>query len=50
MLDEIENLYTEKKLTNMTLILNGIDMKAGKYGYKYGYNDGGKYSYGPKKK
>ena len=50
MLDEIENLYTEKKLTNMALILNGIDMKAGKYGYKYGYNDGGKYSYGPKKK
>ncbi len=50
MLDEIENLYTEKKLTNMTVILNGIDMKAGKYGYKYGYNDGGKYSYGPKKK
>ena len=50
MLDEIENLYTEKKLTNMTLILNGIYMKAGKYGYKYGYNDGGKYSYGPKKK
>ena len=50
MLDEIENLYTEKKLTNMSVILNGIDMKAGRYGYKYGYNDGGKYSYGPKKK
>ena len=50
MLGEIENLYTENKLKRMSVILNGIDMKAGKYGYKYGYNDGGKYSYGPKKK
>ena len=50
MLDEVENLYTEKKLNNMSVILNGIDMKAGKYGYKYGYNNGYSYSYGPKKK
>ena len=49
MLGEIENLYTENKLKRMSVILNCIDMKAGKYGYKYGYNDGGKYSYGPKK-
>ncbi len=50
MLGEVENLYTEKKLNNMSIILNGIDMKAGRYGYKYGYNSGGSYSYGPKKK
>ena len=50
MISEIENLYNEKKLNNMSIILNGIDMKAGKYGYKYGYNSGGKYSYGPKKR
>ena len=50
MIEEIENLYNENKLNKMSVILNGIDMKAGKYGYKYGYNDGGKYSYGPKKK
>ena len=50
MLGEIENIYTEKKLKNLSVILNGIDMKAGKYGYKYGYNSGGSYSYGPKKK
>ena len=50
MIGEIENLYSENKLKKMSVILNGIDMKAGKYGYKYGYNDGGKYSYGPKKR
>ncbi len=49
MLGEVEKLYTEKKLTNLSVILNGIDIKAGKYGYKYGYNNGSNYSYGPKK-
>ena len=50
MLGEIENIYNEKKIKNLSLILNGIDMKAGRYGYKYGYNNKGSYSYGPKKK
>ena len=50
MLGEIDNIYYEKKLNNLSVILNGIDMKAGKYGYKYGYNNGNSYSYGPKKK
>ena len=50
MIEEVENLYNENKLNKMSVILNGIDMKSGKYGYKYGYNDGGKYSYGPKKR
>lgn len=49
MLGEVEKLYTEKKLNNLSIILNGIDIKAGKYGYKYGYNNGSNYSYGPKK-
>ena len=49
MLGEVEKLYTEKKLNNLSVILNGIDIKAGKYGYKYGYNNGNNYSYGPKK-
>jgi Mrp family chromosome partitioning ATPase len=49
MLGEVEKLYTEKKLKNLSVILNGIDIKAGKYGYKYGYNNGSNYSYGPKK-
>ena len=50
MLGEIVNIYNDKKLRNLSIILNGIDMKAGKYGYKYGYNNGYSYSYGPKKK
>ena len=50
MLGEIENIYYEKKLKNLSVILNGIDIKAGKYGYKYGYNSGYNYTYGPKKK
>ena len=49
MLGEIENIYNEKKLNNLSVILNGIDIKAGKYGYKYGYNNGYDYSYSPKK-
>ena len=50
MLNELENIYTSHKLNNLAVILNGVDMKAGRYGYKYGYNSGGSYSYGPKKK
>lgn len=50
MLHEVENIYTSKKLKNLAVILNGIDMKAGKYGYKYGYNNYSRYSYSPKKK
>ena len=49
MLGEVEKLYTEKKLNNLSVVLNGIDIKAGKYGYKYGYNNGSNYTYGPKK-
>ena len=37
-------LYDEGKLKNMSIVLNGVDMKKRKYGYYYGY--GGDYSYG----
>ena len=37
-------LYDEGKLKNMSIILNGVDMKKRKYGYYYGY--AGDYSYG----
>ncbi|MBO7239504.1 MAG: polysaccharide biosynthesis tyrosine autokinase [Bacteroidaceae bacterium] len=50
MLNEVENIYNEGKLKNLSVILNGINIKAGKYGYKYGYNSGSNYSYGPKKR
>lgn len=37
------SLYTEKKLKNMSLVLNGVDMTKRKYGYYYGYGGYGKY-------
>ncbi len=48
-LPDIERLYTENKLRNMALLLNGAEVshRYGYYGY-YGYGYG--YSYGKKKK
>ena len=37
------DLRKEGKLKNMSIILNGIDMKLKKYGYYYGYGRYGKY-------
>lgn len=37
----LNDLADEKKLTNLCIVLNGIDMSKKKYGYYYGY---GKYS------
>ena len=37
----INTLAQEKKLNNMCIVINGIDMSKKKYGYYYGY---GKYS------
>ena len=38
------SLYKEEKLKNMSIVLNGIDMKKRKYGYYYGYgSEHGKY-------
>lgn len=46
MLPEIEKFYTEKKYTNMAVLLNGTDGGTGRYGYKYGYKYGYNYGYG----
>ena len=39
----INHLSTEKKLPNMGIVINGIDMSKKKYGYYYGYGRYGKY-------
>jgi tyrosine-protein kinase Etk/Wzc len=45
----INALSMEKKLPNMSIVLNGIDMSKRKYGYYYGYGRYGKYGrYGHK--
>ena len=46
MLSEVESLYTQKKLKNMTVILNGTESESGRYGYRYGYKYGYRYGYG----
>ncbi|MFP4662826.1 MAG: polysaccharide biosynthesis tyrosine autokinase [Bacteroidales bacterium] len=43
----INNLAESKSLTNLSLILNGMDESSGKYGYGYGYHYGYSYGYGP---
>jgi len=40
MLPDVENLYKQKKLKNMAVILNGTENKSGRYGYRYGYKYG----------
>ena len=44
MLPDIEEMYLEKKLKNMSLVLNGIDYH--NHGYGYGYGSGYGYGYG----
>ena len=39
----INGLNFEKKLPNMSIVINGIDMSKKKYGYYYGYGRYGKY-------
>ncbi len=41
--DLINSLSQEKKLPNMSIAINGIDMSKKKYGYYYGYGKYGKY-------
>ena len=51
--DLINSLAADKKLPNMSIVLNGIDMSKKKYGYYYGYGrygHYGKYSYYGRKK
>ena len=41
--DIINNLAEEKKLPNMCIAINGIDLSEKKYSYYYGYGKYGKY-------
>ena len=41
----INSLANEKKLPNMAIVLNGIDLSKKKYGYYYGYGKYGKYGH-----
>ena len=39
----LNTLATEKKLPNVCVVLNGVDMSKKKYGYYYGYGKYGRY-------
>lgn len=39
-LPEIQKIYEEKRLSNLAVILNGIEMGQSRYGYGYGYGYG----------
>lgn len=39
----INGLAYEKKMPNMSIVLNGVDLSKKKYGYYYGYGKYGKY-------
>ena len=42
-LELVNTLYAEKKLKNLSIVLNGVDMTKRKYGYYYGYGSYGRY-------
>lgn len=42
----IEDLVRNKRLPNISLVLNGTDIKRKRYGYGYGYGNGYGYGYG----
>ncbi len=46
MLSDLNNIYSEKKYKNMSMILNGTQGGSGHYGYRYGYRYGYHYGYG----
>ena len=50
MLPELENMYTEKRFKNLSMILNGTEGAGGRYGYRYGYHYGYASYYGDKEK
>ena len=50
MLPELENMYTEKRFKNLSMILNGTESTGGRYGYRYGYHYGYASYYGDKEK
>lgn len=45
MVPDIETLYNENKLKNISVILNGVDATGNRYGYKYSYRYGYHRSY-----
>ena len=50
-LPDLEQLYQDKKLNNLSILLNGVDPHGRGYGYRYGYGYGyGHYGYGHKAK
>lgn len=46
MLADVDRMYEENKLNNMSILLNGTNDRYGKYGYRYGYQYGYGYGYG----
>lgn len=44
MLPELEEIYTQKRFKNLSVVLNGAQSSGGRYGYRYGYHSG--YYYG----
>ena len=46
MLNELEDIYDEKRLRNLSVILNGTYSSQGRYSYKYGYRSSYSYGYG----
>ena len=46
MLNELEDIYDEKRLRNLSVILNGTYSSQGRYSYKYGYRYSYRYGYG----
>ena len=46
MLEELQNIYDNKRLKNMAMILNGTHSSGGRYGYGYSYSYGYGYGYG----
>lgn len=45
MIPELNSIYQEKRFKNMSLVLNGTQSTAGRYGYRYGYKYGYRYGY-----
>lgn len=45
MIPDLEAIYNENKLKNMSIILNGVDAGSNRYGYKYSYRYGYHRSY-----
>ena len=52
MIPDIESLYNDNKLKNISIILNGVDAGGNRYGYKYSYRYGyhNSYHYGYEQK